>query len=174
MVLGVAFSPDGQCWQRQVLTRPCACGRGTRRRRNLANGTCRTLHAWLQPDGQMLATASADKTVRLWSRHEATAEPRILRGHEGAVYSVAFSPRADAQGATAPMVAQTPQQSHASWGRYGPWRGFSPDGRCWRRRVLTTVRLWSLSTHWQSHVSCGDGLWRGVQPRWAGAGDGEC
>ena len=40
----------------------------------------------------MLATASADKTVRLWSLREATAEPRILRGHEGTVHGVAFSP----------------------------------------------------------------------------------
>ena len=34
------------------------------------------------PDGQMLATASADKTVRLWSLSNPTAEPRVLRGHD--------------------------------------------------------------------------------------------
>src|SRR4029434_4320446 len=34
------------------------------------------------PDGQVLATASRDQTVRLWSLSNPTAEPRVLRGHE--------------------------------------------------------------------------------------------
>lgn len=43
-----------------------------------------------QPDGELLATASADTTVRLWSR---TGEPLgVLREHTDAVSAVAFSP----------------------------------------------------------------------------------
>lgn len=46
--------------------------------------------AW-SPDGQTLASASADKTVRLWEA--ATGEPlRTLEGHSDRVYSVAWSP----------------------------------------------------------------------------------
>ena len=33
------------------------------------------------PDGQVLATTSDDRTVRLWSLSNPTAEPRVLRGH---------------------------------------------------------------------------------------------
>ena len=43
------------------------------------------------PDGRLLATASIDKTARLWD--PATGEHlRTLAGHDDAVYGVAFSP----------------------------------------------------------------------------------
>ena len=46
----------------------------------------------LSPDGQIIATASADDTVRLWPLDNPEAEPRILRGHRGRVHRVAFNP----------------------------------------------------------------------------------
>ena len=43
------------------------------------------------PDGRLLATASTDRTARLWD--PATGEClRTLTGHAEAVYGVAFSP----------------------------------------------------------------------------------
>jgi WD40 repeat protein len=44
----------------------------------------------VSPDGQRLATASADNTARVWTIGD--SKPVELRGHSGDVYSVAFSP----------------------------------------------------------------------------------
>ena len=43
------------------------------------------------PDGSQIASASYDKTVRLWDAHSGD-QLNVLRGHEGRVFSVAFSP----------------------------------------------------------------------------------
>ncbi|MDJ0599859.1 MAG: AAA-like domain-containing protein [Crocosphaera sp.] len=42
------------------------------------------------PDGQWIATASSDGTVRLWNQQG--QQQTILTGHEGNIYGVAFSP----------------------------------------------------------------------------------
>jgi WD40 repeat protein len=45
----------------------------------------------ISPDGSIVATASPDKTARLWDA--ATGQEIVtLRGHEAAIYSLAFSP----------------------------------------------------------------------------------
>lgn len=43
------------------------------------------------PNGMYLATGSSDKTIRVWSASEGKTV-RLLVGHTGMIYTVAFSP----------------------------------------------------------------------------------
>lgn len=43
-------------------------------------------------DGRFIATASRDKTVRLWNRNNLNAQPITLKDHPDWVFSIAFSP----------------------------------------------------------------------------------
>jgi hypothetical protein len=106
------------------------------------------------PDGRRLASASWDRTVRLWDA-QSGRELACLRGHENAVWSVSFSPDgrrlASASGDRTVRLwdAQSGRELACLRGHGGGVASvsFSPDGRrlasaSWDR----TVRLWDAES----------------------------
>ena len=47
------------------------------------------------PDGNLLASGSSDKTIRLWNLQKLAADPIVLREHESSIRSVAFTAKGD-------------------------------------------------------------------------------
>ncbi|NEO97290.1 MAG: TIR domain-containing protein [Symploca sp. SIO2E9] len=108
------------------------------------------------PDGEIIATASYDKRVKLWNREGRLI--RILEGHQGAVMGVSFSP--DSQMLATVSLDTTTKlwslngkllntlQGHKD---YVVSVSFSPDGQT----IATAghdqeVKLWSLDGKWQN------------------------
>ena len=108
------------------------------------------------PDGRTLATASADRTVRLWDARTHAALGAPLHGHAGIVDAVAFSPdgRTLATASADGTVRLWDTRTHAQIG--APLRGhadivdavaFSPDSRTLATASADgTVRLWNTRT----------------------------
>ena len=105
------------------------------------------------PDGRLLATASADRTARLWN--PATGEcRRTLTGHTSTVWAVAFSPDGLLATASDDQTARlwnpaTGDSRRTFTGHTSTVIGvaFSPDGRLLATASADrTARLWNPAT----------------------------
>ncbi len=106
------------------------------------------------PDGKTLASASVDKTVRLWDV-DSGKELRQFQGHQGTVISVVFSP--DGKTLASASEDKTVRlwdvasgreirqlQGHQGWARSV---AFSPDGKLVASASDDqTVRLWNAAS----------------------------
>ncbi len=129
------------------------------------------------PDGRVLATASADHTVKVWNT-SAHRTPATLAGHASVVRSVAFSPsgRMLASGGDDSTVKLWDTTTHREvatlTGHSAAVRSvaFSPDGRTLATASSDhTARLWDVGSHRQIAVLSGH---TGVVHRLAFAPDG--
>lgn len=121
-------------------------------------------------DGMLVATAGADRTVRIWS--DATDEHRVLRGHTDWVRGVAFSPdqnllvSAADDGTVCMWNPVTGDQLGILEGHTGyVWSvAFSPDSALLASASGDgTVRVWNAATGKQLRVlGSGEAAVRGV------------
>jgi hypothetical protein len=132
------------------------------------------------PDGRLLASGSADKTIKLWEVATGSLV-RTLSGHTDSVSSVAFSPdgRLLASGssdntiklwdvASGSLVRTLSGHTDGSI----PWRS-APTGGSWPPAPMTTrssCGMWPVAASCAPSPATPTGHFRGVQPRRAAPG----
>lgn len=136
-VNAVVFLPDGGVATSGADARIAIWAAGDAQPRQVLQGHTAPVAALaLSPDGTMLASASWDRTVRLWPRggHSASPAPRVFAGHQQNVNGVAFLPDGSAlvsasydatlriwpRGGGAPIIVSMPAPLNAA--------AVAPDG----------------------------------------------
>src|SRR5262245_43672976 len=121
-----------------TLTAPlCLSGHAEGLTRTLTGHGGEVLAVAFAPDGRLLASGSSDQTIRLWDPVTG-AERKLLRGHTGAVRTLAFAApnsqllaSGSADGTVRIWGVAQGREIKTLSGRLGPIRGvvFAPDGQ---------------------------------------------
>ncbi|MDJ0557080.1 MAG: caspase family protein, partial [Microcoleaceae cyanobacterium MO_207.B10] len=123
---------------------------GVKKRRTLAEHEQPVNSISFSPDGDLIASASDDSTIKLWTSYG--EEVDTLKGHGGAVYSVSFSPNGNvlasaSDDGTVKLWSRNGKQITTITGHQGAVNSvsFSPDGQAFASGgVDGTIKLWNL------------------------------